>query len=65
VFLRREIYVTAALVAAAVFVAARHFDVPGVIAAIAAFVLGFGLRAGAIVFGWSLPGYGRTSDGRS
>jgi len=59
VFLRREIYVTAALVSAAIFVVARHLAVPGVIAVIAAFVLGFALRAGAIVFGWSLPGYAR------
>ena len=64
VFLRREIYVTAALVSASVFVIAHIFLVPGTIAAVLAFALGFGLRAGAIVFGWSLPGYARTTDPR-
>lgn len=64
VFLRREIYVTAALAAASAFVIARLFQVPGTIAAVAAFALGFGLRAGAIVFGWSLPAYARTTEPR-
>lgn len=59
VFLRREIYVTAALVSATAFVAARAFGVNSEIASAIAFVLGFGLRAGAILRGWTLPGYRR------
>ena len=65
VFLRREIYVTAALVAASIFVALREFGIAVEIASAAAFVLGFALRAGAILRGWSLPGYGgATQDWR-
>ena len=59
VFLRREIYVTAALVSATAFVILRMSGIAVEIASAAAFVLGFGLRAGAILRGWSLPGYGR------
>ncbi len=61
VFLRREIYVTAALVSASVFVIARTFGVAGLPAGIAAFLIGFALRGGAILFGWSLPGHNRVS----
>ena len=53
----REIYVTAALVAAAVFVVAHGLGVGREAAVSAAFVLGFALRGGALVFGWSLPRY--------
>ena len=61
VFLRREIYVTAALVSASVFVIARDTGIAGTIAGAMAFLAGFALRAGAILFGWSLPGHGRAS----
>lgn len=57
VLLRREIYVTAALLSASVYVALRGFDVDPSIAAAAAFVSGFGLRAGAIALRWTLPGF--------
>ncbi len=56
ILLRREIYVTAALVAAgsyAVGVEAGH----ALWGAAAGCVLGFVLRAGALVFGWTLPGF--------
>lgn len=59
VFLHREIYVTAALVAATIFVILTAFGIGVEIASAAAFVLGFALRAGAILRGWSLPGYGK------
>ncbi|HEY2032801.1 MAG TPA: trimeric intracellular cation channel family protein [Rhizomicrobium sp.] len=57
VLLRREIYVTAALLSASVYVALRWFDIDPSIAATAAFISGFGLRAGAIALRWTLPGF--------
>jgi uncharacterized membrane protein YeiH len=57
VLLRREIYVTAALFSAAVFVIAAQFGVDPWLAGGGAFAAGFILRAGAIVYGWTLPGF--------
>ncbi|MFN3230088.1 MAG: trimeric intracellular cation channel family protein [Asticcacaulis sp.] len=57
--LRREIYVTSALIGALVFVGLSHpslnlgFWGP----ALAGFLAGFGLRAGAILWAWTLPGF--------
>ena len=62
ILLRREISVSAALLAATVYVLLRHFEVPLWPAAIIGSALGFGLRAGALQFGWSLqafPDYAR------
>jgi len=56
VLLRREIYITAAVLAAFLFVIALQFSTPAIAAALA-FLCGFGLRAGAIVWGWALPGF--------
>lgn len=53
----REIYVTAALAAAAVYVLLAASGVPREAALVAGFAVGFGLRAGALVRGWSLPRY--------
>lgn len=55
--LRREIYITAAAVAAAGYVALRLAPLPRDIALPAGIALGFGLRALAILRGWSLPAY--------
>lgn len=56
VLLRREIYITAALASAGAFVAFRTLGALDVTAAaLVAAALGFALRAGAIVRGWSLP----------
>jgi len=52
-----EIYVTAALAAALVLVAAYHAGLPREVAVPAALLAGFGLRAGSLLFGWSLPHY--------
>jgi len=60
VLLKREIYITAAVLAATVFVAATTLGLEANIAAVVGFVAGFGLRAGAIAFGWTLPGFART-----
>ena len=60
VLLKREIYITAAVLAATAFVAASTLGLEANVAALAGFVAGFGLRAGAIAFGWTLPGFART-----
>jgi uncharacterized membrane protein YeiH len=59
VLLRREIYITAAVLAAMVFVVVSQFT-NATIAAVVAFVAGFGLRAGAIAYGWTLPSFTRS-----
>ena len=57
ILLQREITVTAALLAASTFVGLRTMDVSVILASAVAVVLGFGLRAGALVLGWSLPAF--------
>ena len=58
VLLRREIYITSAVLSATVFVAAAGLGVDAVLAGLVAFLCGFVLRAGAIARGWTLPGFG-------
>lgn len=53
----REIYVTAALAAATVYVVLAALAAPREAALVAGFAAGFGLRAGALLRGWSLPRY--------
>jgi uncharacterized membrane protein YeiH len=55
--LRREIYITAAAVAAATYVALRLAPLPRDVALVAGVSAGFLLRAAAILRGWSLPSY--------
>ena len=55
VLLRRDIYVTAAILTASVYVGLSNLGAPGGVAAAAAIASGFALRAGAILKGWSLP----------
>ena len=57
ILLRREITVSAALLAATAFVALRLPDMPIWPAAVIAALLGFALRAGALILGWSLPAF--------
>jgi uncharacterized membrane protein YeiH len=57
VLLRREIYMTAALLSAVVYVGLRGLAVDPFVCGAAAFVSGFALRAGAIAFDWQLPGF--------
>ncbi len=61
ILLRREITVSAALLAATVFVTARELALEAWPAAVIAAACGFALRAGALVWGWSLPGFPGTS----
>lgn len=57
ILLKREIYVSAALIGAVVFVVAQSFGAPELPASLAGFAAAFGVRAGAIIFRWSLPGF--------
>ena len=57
VLLRREIYVTAALLGSGVYVALRLAGMETAPAAGLAFLAGFGLRAGALQLGWRLPAF--------
>ena len=57
ILLRREITVSAALLAATIFVIARALGLDAWPAAVVGAVFGFGLRAGALAWGWSLPAF--------
>jgi uncharacterized membrane protein YeiH len=57
ILLRREITVSAALLAATVYVVLRMPELPPWPAAVVAALCGFGLRAGALRWGWSLPAF--------
>ncbi len=57
VILSREIYISAALLGAAVFVALTASGLPNATAVIGGFAAGFALRSAALYRGWSLPRY--------
>ncbi len=61
--LRREIYATAAALGAAVFVLLGVLGADRTVAITAGGLIGFGVRAAAILAGWSLPAY-RARPGR-
>ena len=63
VILRREIYVSAALAGAALFVGASELQVPREWALAAGFVVAAGIRLAALRWDWSLPRY-RPRPGR-
>lgn len=63
VLLRREIYVTASLLAAAVFVGLAGLGVDRLVAGGAGFAAGLCLRGAALRWGWSLPAFGKGDDG--
>jgi uncharacterized membrane protein YeiH len=60
--LKREITISAALLAAGGFVALDAAGVPPLWAAGIGAIAGFGLRAGAIHYGWALPAFGERRD---
>jgi uncharacterized membrane protein YeiH len=66
ILLKKEIYITAALLGAVAYVAAIGAGAPNTVAQVIGIGLAFGLRALAIRRGWSLPTYrprpGRTTD---
>ncbi len=57
ILLRREITISAGLLAATVYVLAREFGLGVWPSAGIAASAGFALRAGALAWGWSLPGF--------
>ncbi|RYI87660.1 MAG: trimeric intracellular cation channel family protein, partial [Acetobacteraceae bacterium] len=57
ILLRREITVSAALLAATLFVGLRAVGLDAWTSAVPAALAGFALRAGALRWGWSLPGF--------
>lgn len=63
VILRRELYITCAFAGALVFVALAGIGAPFWTGATAGFLVAFGIRAGALAWGWALPVY-RTRPGR-
>ena len=63
ILLRREITVSAAILAAAAYVAARAAGLGDWPAAALGVILGFALRAGALIKGWSLPAFPGTARG--
>jgi uncharacterized membrane protein YeiH len=62
--LRKEVYVTAALIGAAVYVGLATLGAASLVAGIAGFGACFAVRALAIVLRWSLPAY-RSRPGRA
>ncbi|MES2035478.1 MAG: trimeric intracellular cation channel family protein [Pseudomonadota bacterium] len=59
VLLRREIYITAALVGATVFVTLASFGVDRLVAGGLGFLVGVTIRGGALRWGWNLPAFGK------
>jgi len=57
ILMRKELYVTPAALAAGLFVALNVVGAPLAPAAALAAIAGFALRAGAMVWGWSLPAF--------
>lgn len=57
ILLKRELYISAAIVSATVFVTLSVLGVHETWAIAIAIALGFGVRAGAIIKGWSLPAF--------
>lgn len=62
ILLSREIYITAALLAAGLFALLVSLGAPLPWAGFAGFAAGFALRAAALAFGLSLPRYGRGDE---
>lgn len=65
VLLKREITISAALVSAGGFVALHAAGLPALWAGVAGGLAGFGLRAGAIHYGWALPAFGAKREGKA
>lgn len=64
VLLRPEVYVTAALTGAAAYTFATFLGAPLIIAAAVGFTITFGIRGGALRFGWTFPTY-KSRPGRN
>ncbi len=62
VLLRREIYITCAVVGSGAFVALKLMGIDPATAAAIGVTAGFALRAGALRYGWALPAFRRDED---
>ncbi|MBN8649570.1 MAG: trimeric intracellular cation channel family protein [Caulobacterales bacterium] len=60
--LRREIYISAAMLGSVAFVGLQYFHFGFWTCAFFAALCAFILRAGAIMFGWQLPGFRKVAD---
>jgi uncharacterized membrane protein YeiH len=64
--LKREITISAALLAAAGYVALHWVGLPPLWAGAIGALAGFGLRAGSIHYGWAFPSFGdRSGEGKT
>lgn len=63
VLMRREVYITAAMIGGALYVLCYGLGAPPLLAALTGFLCAFIVRSGALIMGWSLPGY-RSKPGR-
>lgn len=57
VLLRSEIYISAALAGACIFTLLQALGLPPIGSSVAGFLVAFGLRGGAIRYGWTIPRY--------
>ena len=57
ILLRRELYITPAIVSAAVFIVLVSLNMQSVWASVIGVALGFTVRAGAILAGWHMPAF--------
>lgn len=55
--LRRDVYITAAMIGAVGYVASIGLGMTAAVASVIGFVLAFGVRSGALIWGWTLPSY--------
>ena len=66
VLMRKEIYISAAMAGATVFVVADQLGMAPLASIVAGFAIALAVRSGALAFGWTLPTYrsrpGRNSD---
>lgn len=60
ILLRPEIYISAAALGASVFAGLVGIGISRLLAGVIGTLAGFSLRAGALCFGWTLPGYRRS-----
>jgi uncharacterized membrane protein YeiH len=63
ILVRPEVYITAAIAGASMFIVLMWVGLPFWFAAILGALIAFAVRAGALLFGWSLPAY-RSRPGR-
>jgi uncharacterized membrane protein YeiH len=63
VLMRPEVYIICAMAGACMFTAAHYFGAPLIASSASGFLTAFGIRSGALIFGWTIPPY-RARPGR-